>query len=115
MARFLRFFRSPLKRLIYARVPLPLPTIGLPTISQLMASLSVLGFICLVFLGGAAVMFFQLPLSDFLGKAFAGARAWHERGQSSIPPLPRDAAESAIREITVDDAEKTYDGFTLYT
>jgi len=65
--------------------------------------------------GGAAVMFFELPLSDFLGKAFAGARAWHERGQSSIPPLPRDAADSEIQEITVDDAEKTYDGFTLYT
>src|SRR5262249_2147899 len=69
----------------------------------------------LVFLGGAAVMFFELPLSDFLGKAFAGARAWHERGQSSTPPLSPDAADGEMREITVDDAEKTYDGFTLYT
>src|SRR5262249_23649875 len=101
MARFLCLVGAPLKGLLYARVSLSLPRFGLPTIGQLMAGLSLFGFMGLVFLGGAAVMFFELPLSDFLGKAFAGARAWHERGQSSIPPLPRDAADSEIREITV--------------
>src|SRR5262249_11499971 len=111
MARFILSFGTHLKRLLYARVPLPLPSLG-----QLMAGLSVLGFIGLGYLYGAAVMAFQLPSYDFLDKAFAGAKAWQERGRSTIPFLSWDKAAEARKEgITVDQAEKTYDGFTLYT
>jgi hypothetical protein len=109
MARFLRFFGAPLKRLLYARTPIPTPTIG-----QMMAALSVLGVLGLGYLGGAAVMFLHLPSSDFLANALAGARAWHARGRSSIPPLPADAADTRDR-MPVDQAEKTFDGLTLYT
>jgi hypothetical protein len=110
MARFIRFFGLRLKRLLHARVPLPSPTIG-----RLMAGLSVLGVLGLGYLLGAAVLFFQLPSHEFLGKAFAGAKAWHERGRASMPSISPGAAESVVREVTVDDVQKTYDGFTLYT
>jgi hypothetical protein len=79
-----------------------------------MACLSALGFAGLCYLFGAAVMFFQLPTSDFLDKAFSGAKAWHERGRSTMPP--GTAAEPNARQgITVDKPGQTYDGFTLYT
>jgi hypothetical protein len=112
MARFFRFFGTQLKRLLHARIPLPASPIG-----QVMAGLTVLGVGCLSYLYGAAVMFFQLPSSDFLDKSFAGARAWHERGQSTIPLLPENAVGKKKKKegITVDQAEKTSDGFTLYT
>src|SRR5262245_56887116 len=83
---------------------------------RVMASLSIVGVLGLVFLGGAAVIFFQLPPAAFLKNAFAGARAWHARGRSSVPRLPPDAAAGAEgTTVTVDQAEKTCDGFTMYT
>src|SRR5262249_50701225 len=57
-----------------------------------------------------------LPSYDFLDKAFGGAKAWQARGRSTIPTLSSEA-EAHAREkegITVDNAEKTWDGFTLY-
>jgi hypothetical protein len=112
MARFLCFFGTPLKRLLHARIPISTPTIGL-----LFAGLSILGVIGLAYLYGAAVMFFQLPSCVFLDRAFGGAKAWCERGQSTIPLLPPDEAKVAREKegISVDKAEKTWDGFTLYT
>jgi hypothetical protein len=109
MARFLRFAGASLKRLFSACLSLSPPTVG-----QVMAGFSVLGVVGLAYLIGAAVMFFRLPSHDFLNKSFAGARAWHERGRSTIPTLPPDAADRPVG-ITVDKAEKTSDGFTLYT
>jgi hypothetical protein len=106
MTRFLQFLGAPLKNLCYARV----------TVGRFMAGLSLLGFAALVYLGGAAAMFFQLPSSDFLNEAFAGAKAWHKRGRSSVPFLAPDALESETTTmVSVDNAERTYDGFTLYT
>src|SRR5262245_55117738 len=70
-----------------------------------------LGLMILCFVFGAAVMFFQLPTSDFLSKAFIGARAWLERQQvdgASEPELPK------IQE-PHDQPGKTCDGFTLCT
>jgi hypothetical protein len=66
-----------------------------------------------IFVAGAAVMFFQLPPSDFMAKAFIGSRAWFERSDIFAPKktdreLPRSAA-------TIDKPLKTYDGFTLCT
>jgi hypothetical protein len=99
-----------LTRLLNRRVPLPALTIG-----RVMAGFSVLGVLGLGFLGGAAVMSFQLPPYEFLEKAFAGAQAWHARGRSSIPQLPPDDVVREEGAVIVDQAEKTYDGFTLYT
>jgi hypothetical protein len=70
------------------------------------------GMTFLGYLLGAAVMFFQLPSSDFLSKAFLGAHAWNERRQVP-PPLPiHEIPRAAIG--TIDKPGKTFDGFTLY-
>jgi hypothetical protein len=71
-----------------------------------------LGLLLLAYLLGAAVIHFQLPSSEFLRKAFLGARAWNERRQ--LPPTfpvektPRPTLGS------VDKPDQTFDGFTLY-
>ena len=85
-----------------------------PTFGQVLACLSILGLVVLSFLSGAVVMSFQLPTSEFLDKAFAGARAWHERGRSDTPPHARGEGTGS-EKVRVDRADKTYDGFTLYT
>src|SRR5262245_23198388 len=105
MTRFLRFFGTRLKN-FYSRVPLPQSPIG-----RLMAGLSALGLAALAGLCGAAVMFFQLPSHGFLNDTFTGANAWYKRGRSWIAPDEREMSA----KVTVDEAEKTYDGFTLYT
>src|SRR5262249_35685714 len=85
-------------------------------LSWLKVGLSFLGVVGFGYFCGAAVMFFHLPPCDFLSKAFAGANAWYERGRSSVPSLPPGVLGSAMpAKVTVDKAEKTYDGFTLYT
>jgi hypothetical protein len=73
--------------------------------------LSVLGMLVLGYVLGAAVMFFQLPSSDFLGKAFLGARAWQERQEAAAQVA---GALQPLGELA-DKPEKTFDGFTLYT
>jgi hypothetical protein len=80
------------------------------------AGLSALGVLGLVYFYGAAVMYFQLPSYDFLDKALGGLKAWQQRGQSTIPTLSAEAEAIARKKegITVDKAEKTCDGFTLY-
>jgi hypothetical protein len=79
-----------------------------------MASLSLLGLLGLIYLLGAAVMYFQLPTSDFLNKSFTGAKAWQERGHSETSARPH-GGERVTEKIRVDKADKTFDGFTLYT
>ena len=71
------------------------------------------GFGVLVFVFGAAVMFFELPPSDLLAKAFIGCRAWFERSDIAAPPTKRDLPPSPT--IGVDKPQKTCDGFTLCT
>ena len=75
--------------------------------------LAALGLASLCFLLGAAVMFFEWPPSDVLGKGFLAARAWNERRQVAAPtsddPLPVPAPAEA------DRPGQTFDGFTLYT
>jgi hypothetical protein len=80
-----------------------------------MAALSTLGVAGLAYLAGAAVLFYELPSCDFLTKAFAGATAWYERGRSTLP-FHSGAPSSAMHaKVTVDQTDKTCDGFTLYT
>ena len=83
---------------------------GRPTFGQAAGALAVVGLAALSYLGGAAVMHFDLPSSDFLGKAFAGAAARIEdRGWLTT----KDPATVALTVVTVDDPDKTFDGFTL--
>jgi hypothetical protein len=88
-----------------------------PTRGRILAALSIFGVLSLCYLLGAAVMYFQLPTSDFLEKAFWGAKAWRERGRSTIPVLSSEQAAIAKNKegISTDRAGKTADGFTLYT
>jgi hypothetical protein len=105
MTRILSFFGTRLKKLL-ASVPLPQSPIG-----RLMAALSALGLAGLGYLCGAAVMFFQLPSHGFLNDTLTGANAWYERGRAWIAPGEREMTA----RVTVDEAAKTSDGFTLYT
>src|SRR5260370_11783423 len=72
--------------------------------------LSLFGLASLSYVLGAAVMFFQLPSSAFLPRAFVGGAAWYEtvragrRSEESLPPL-------TVGQI--DRPDKTCDGFTL--
>jgi hypothetical protein len=110
MTRFLCFVGTRLKRLLSARVPLPQSPA-----SWLMAALSALGLVGLGYLAGAAVLFYELPSCDFLTKAFAGATAWYERGRSTLPLHPGGPSGAMLAKVTVAQADKPYDGFTLYT
>ena len=67
----------------------------------------------LSFLVGAAVMYFDLPSAEFLGKGFSGARAWASREPNSSRGSERDAP--SIRVGNIDQPGKTFDGFTLCT
>jgi len=74
--------------------------------------ISVTGFTLIVFVLGAAVMFFDMPPSDFLAKAFIGCRAWFERSDLAAPtPEP----ELPTSPEGIDNPKKTSDGFTLCT
>jgi hypothetical protein len=72
------------------------------------------GVAVLLFVAGAAVMFFQLPPSDFLSKAFIGGRAWFERSDLAPPP-PEPLDPTSAASSGVDRPGKTFDGFTLCT
>lgn len=72
--------------------------------------LSVLGLISLSFILGAAVIFFDLPSSTFLRRAFEGGMALYEHkgaAPASDKPLPPPTAGP------IDKSGKTCDGFTL--
>jgi hypothetical protein len=79
-----------------------------------MACLSLLGLVGLGYLCGVAVMFFQLPTSDFMNKALTGAKAWQERGRPEAARRTHSGG-MGLETVRVDRADKTYDGFTLYT
>jgi len=98
-----------LPRFLTAQVPIRIPHLG-----KILACLSILGLVGLAYMIGAAVMFFQLPTSDFLYQAFTGSKAWHERGKPTVTPF--NPPEIEVPEgVTVDRPGQTYDGFTLVT
>jgi hypothetical protein len=98
-----------MRRFLSAQVPIRIPHLG-----KVLACLSILGLAGLCYVFGAAVMFFQLPSSDFLYQAFTGSKAWHERGKPELNPFAPPDVE--VREgVTVDRPGQTYDGFTLVT
>jgi hypothetical protein len=59
---------------------------------------------------GAAVIFFDLPSSAYLRKAFVGGAAWYEQTQEPPPP-PEQQPPITVGKI--DKPDKTCDGFTL--
>lgn len=85
-----------------------------PTAGRVIACLAVLGLAGLSYVGGAAVMYFRLPSSGYLDKAFTGAKAWQQRGRSTLPLLPA-GSNPGQDQLGVDTPGKTCDGFTLYT
>jgi hypothetical protein len=94
-------------------VPPPItPSLRQPRRKKLLALAFGAGVAVLLFTSGAAVMFFQLPPSDFLSKGFIGGRAWYERSGSSPQTKELDWSSDAD---WVDKPRKTYDGFTLCT
>ncbi|HEV3005305.1 MAG TPA: arylsulfotransferase family protein, partial [Pirellulales bacterium] len=73
--------------------------------------LAIVGIASLSYLLGAAVVFFELPSSAILQKAFVGARAWREQTHD-----PRPDAKGQLTPFEpgkIDKPEKTFDGFTL--
>ena len=76
----------------------------------LTSCLSLFGVASLSYLLGAAVIFFELPSSSFLRRAFVGGAAWYEQNQAPPPP-PEQQPPIAVGKI--DKADKTCDGFTL--
>jgi hypothetical protein len=68
------------------------------------------GLASLSYLLGAAVMFFELPSSSFLRRAFVGGAAWYEVKKGAPRPEGRLPAVSVG---PIDKPEKTFDGFTL--
>jgi hypothetical protein len=73
---------------------------------------SILGMLLLCYLLGAAAMFFDLPSSGFLARAFVGGRSWKERRQANAGAGPTEISPTATGQI--DEPSKTYDGYTLY-
>src|SRR5262249_37228856 len=59
---------------------------------------------------GAAVMFFELPSSSFLRRAFVGGAAWHEARQAAERP---DEQPPPLTVGRIDRPDRTCDGFTL--
>jgi hypothetical protein len=80
---------------------------SLPRLHLLRRCLFLFGLGSLFFVLGAAVMFFDLPSSSFLRRAFVGGAAWYAK---------TDAPEVQAPPLTVgqvDEPDKTCDGFTL--
>jgi hypothetical protein len=77
--------------------------------------LAIFATVTLSYVVGAAVIFFGLPSSDSLERAFIGGQAWSEWG-SAAPSSNGQAtlAPAATFTANVDEPSKTFDGFTLY-
>jgi hypothetical protein len=72
-----------------------------------------LGGAALSYLAGAAVVYFELPTSDFLERAFLGARAWNERKQT--PDVSASGEPQRVAASAGEAADQAFDGYTLYT
>ncbi len=84
-------------------------TASAPRQSRVVRWASLLGLLSLAYLLGAAVMFFELPSSLFLRRAFVGGVAWYEARPE--PPASQEPSPPSVGQ--VDKPDKTCDGFTL--
>jgi hypothetical protein len=79
--------------------------------SRLLSScLSFFGLASLSYLLGAAVVFFDLPTSTFLRRAFVGGATWYQL-KHTAPPAKEERPTVSVGRI--DKPDKTFDGFTL--
>jgi hypothetical protein len=85
----------------------------LPSFTQVARVLFLLGFAGLCFVGGAAIMYFGLPPSSFLGRAFIDAETW--LASLDPPAEPQIGSPVPGSAVTVDKPAETFDGYTLYT
>jgi hypothetical protein len=76
----------------------------------LASCLALLGLVSLSYLLGAAVIFFDLPSSTFLRRAFAGGVTWYEQ-KDSAPPPEKQLPEPSVGKS--GQSGKTCAGFTL--
>jgi hypothetical protein len=74
--------------------------------------LSFAGVALLSFVTGAAVMFYQLPSCELLGKAFIGTYAW--RSSNQLRQTDLELASRPVSRPLVDRTSEAFDGFTLY-
>jgi hypothetical protein len=76
----------------------------------LIACLSLCGLVSLSYLLGAAVIYFDLPSSSFLRRAFLGGKTWYENKEESASHEEQSAVPAVGQ---IDKPDKTCDGFTL--
>lgn len=81
-----------------------------PRKSLLARFLFAFGVISISYILGAGVIYFDLPSSTFLRKAFEGAAAWYEWKQTS-QPIDEQLPAPTVGQI--DKPDRTCDGFTL--
>ena len=74
--------------------------------------ISLLSALFLGFVGGAAVIYFNVPAAEPLRNAFLGLDALARHGE--LPPLSDDP-NGGEPGIARDDPARTFDGFTLVT
>jgi hypothetical protein len=74
-------------------------------------ALCMVGIATLSYLLGATVMFFEVPPSGFLTKAFIGARAWEERRQAISRTV--DERPAALIRNEIHQPDKVFPGYTL--
>jgi hypothetical protein len=77
--------------------------------TTLLRCLFLFGLASLAFVLGAAVLFFELPGSSFLRRAFVGGTAWYSH--KSRPQIVDSEVHLTVGKI--DKADRTSDGFTL--
>src|SRR5262249_43491303 len=83
-----------------------------PTFGQAAAALSLCALLSLSYLAGAAAMYFGLPSSVYLRKAFMGPPDYSAGG--AAPEWAPDSLP-AQSSLTVDQPGSTWDGLTLCT
>jgi hypothetical protein len=83
-----------------------------PTPGKVFAAVAIFSLLSLVYLVGAAVMYFRWPTSVFMTKAFMGAEDWSQRAPE--PTSRPSYAPSPINPTVIDDHKGVAcDGFTL--
>jgi hypothetical protein len=75
--------------------------------------LSLFGLVALSFVAGTGAAYFRLPPSQFLNDAFQGGQAWFEKKREAAQPF-QGAPDTGLA-VRIDDAQQTFDGFTLFT
>ncbi len=103
---------SSMKRLFQAINKLLPHNLGRPrlTFGRVAGVISLLGLLTLTFVLGAGTMFFDLPSSSFLSKAFAGGQVWFSQNQEQV-----SNAEWSNTAVTTDSAGNAFEGYTLVT